>query len=73
MNLSKNSAGSAASGGGHTVDYYIKRQKNNEAAKISRLRKKEHEIQLAEQKRRLEIAYVKLQKQINYMQSVIRA
>lgn len=52
------------------MDYYIKRQKNNEAAKISRLRKKEHEIEIAKKKQKLEMTYVKLQKQINHMRSV---
>lgn len=68
MNSSKESAGS-----GNSMDYYLKRQKNNEAAKISRLKKKEHELELAKQKRRLEITYVKLQKQINHIQSAVRA
>lgn len=52
------------------MDYYTKRQKNNEQAKISRLRKKELEMEIAKKKQKLEVAYVKLQKQINHMQSV---
>jgi len=51
-------------------DHYIKRQKNNEAAKTSRLKKKEQEMEIAKKKQKLEITYVKLQKQINRMQSV---
>lgn len=62
MNSSTNST--------NNMDYYIKRQKNNEAAKISRLRKKEHEIEIAKKKQKLEMTYVKLQKQINHMRSV---
>lgn len=64
MNSSKNSSGNSS------MDYYLKRQKNNEQAKISRLRKKEHEIELAKKKQKLEMTYVKLQKQINHMQSL---
>jgi hypothetical protein len=63
MNSSKNSSS-------HGMDYYMKRQKNNEAAQKSRLRKKEHEIEIAKKKQKLEMTYVKLQKQINHIQSV---
>jgi hypothetical protein len=68
MNSSKNS--SSNNNNNSMQDYYIKRQKNNEAAKTSRLKKKEQEIEIAKKKQKLEITYVKLQKQINRMQSV---
>lgn len=63
MDLSKNSSK-------NNIDYYIKRQKNNEAAKNSRIKKKEHEIEIAKKKQKLEVTYVKLQKQINHLRSV---
>lgn len=52
------------------MNYYLKRQKNNEAAKNSRMKKKEQEIEVAKKKQKLEMTYVKLQKQINHMTSV---
>lgn len=57
MNTSKNSS--------KNLDYKMQREKNNEASKNSRLKKKEHEVEISKEKKKLEITYVKLQKQIN--------
>ncbi|XP_015370396.1 PREDICTED: uncharacterized protein LOC107166311 [Diuraphis noxia] len=45
---------------GRDANYYIKRQKNNEAARLCRLKRKEKEIQTEKEKRKLEATYVKL-------------
>lgn len=62
MNSSNN-----PSGNGGMDDYNSKRQKNNEQARVSRLKKKENEIAVAKKKEKLEVTYVKLQKQINHV------
>jgi len=49
---------------GRDANYYIKRQKNNEAARLSRLKRKEKEDQTEKEKIKLEAAYVKLHKEI---------
>jgi len=45
---------------GRDANYYTKRQKNNEAARLSRMKRKEKEIQTEIEKRKLEATYVKL-------------
>lgn len=62
MSTSKNSSGN--------LDYKMQRQKNNEASKNSRMKKKEHEAEISKERKKLEITYVKLQKQINQMRSL---
>lgn len=52
------------------VDYYIKRQKNNASARKCNKKKREHEIEIAKEKKELEVIYIKLQKEIKQMQSV---
>jgi len=52
------------SSNGRDPNYYIKRQKNNESARISRNKRKEKEIQAEKDKKKLEAAYVKLHKEL---------
>ncbi|KAF0773317.1 BZIP domain-containing protein [Aphis craccivora] len=52
-----------------TTDYYYQmRQKNNEAARNSRFKKKVAEIEISVQKRKLEVTYVQLKKEIKRIQ-----
>lgn len=54
-----------------TTDYYYQmRQKNNEAARNSRFKKKVAEIEISAQKRKLEVTYVQLKKEIKRIQIV---
>lgn len=54
-----------------TNDYYYQmRQKNNEAARNSRFKKKVAEIEISVQKRKLEVTYVQLKKEIKRIQIV---
>ncbi|KAL5236651.1 hypothetical protein ACI65C_004061 [Semiaphis heraclei] len=54
-----------------TTDYYYQmRQKNNEAARNSRFKKKVAEIEISVQKRKLEVTYVQLKKEIKRIQIV---
>lgn len=54
-----------------TSDYYHQmRQKNNEAARNSRFKKKVAEIEISAQKRKLEVTYVQLKKEIKRIQVV---
>ncbi|XP_022173734.1 uncharacterized protein LOC111036135 [Myzus persicae] len=46
------------------ANYYTKRQKNNEAARLSRLKRKEIENQTEKEKRKLEASYVKLHREL---------
>jgi len=64
---------SKPSGGAGSADYHAKRQKNNEAAKNSRIKKKGIELEMADKKQKLEMAYVQLQRQIDRMRSTVRA
>lgn len=54
----------------NNVNYNMKRQKNNEASKNSKLKKKELEMEMAKKKQMLEKTYVKLKKQINHIHNV---
>lgn len=53
----------------NNMNYNTKRQKNNEASRNSRLKKKELEMEMANKKQVLEKTYVQLQKQINHIKS----
>lgn len=54
----------------YNLGYNTKRQKNNEAAKSSRLKKKEHEMEIVKKKQKLEKTYVQLQKQISRIKCI---
>lgn len=57
--------------GSKNTDYYHQmRQKNNEAARNSRFKKKVAEIEISTQKRKLEVTYVQLKKEIKRIQIV---
>lgn len=49
---------------GRDPNYYIKRQKNNEAARISKMKRKDKEIQAESDRKKLEAAYAKLHKEL---------
>lgn len=53
--------------------YDISRQKNNEAARRSRLKRKQQEIEMAKTKEELEITYIELQRQIEQIKSLLSA
>lgn len=61
--------------GSSSIDnsYYISRQKNNEAARRSRLKKKQQEIEMAKIKEKLERTYIELQTQIEQIKSSLGA
>lgn len=63
------------SAGSSSIDnsYYISRQKKNEAAKRSRLKKKQQEIETAKTKEELEKIYIELQAQIEQIKSSLGA
>jgi len=52
------------SSAGRDANYYIKRQKNNEAARVSRMKRKEKEMQTEKEKKQLEATYVQLRKEL---------
>jgi len=52
---------------GRDPNYYTKRQKNNEAARISRMKKKEKEIEAESDRKKLEAVYIKLHKELRQM------
>jgi len=54
------------------MDYIIKRQKNNESARLSRLKRKECEMDTARKKQTLEKTYVKLHKEISRIVHSVR-
>lgn len=54
----------------NTEYYHQMRQKNNEAARNSRFKKKVAEIEISAQKRKLEVTYVQLKKEIKRIQNV---
>jgi len=52
------------SSAGRDENYYLRRQKNNEAARLSRMKRKEKEVQTEREKIKLETAYCKLRKEL---------
>lgn len=59
----------SSSAGNSSADdnHYIRRQKNNEAARMSRMKRKNLEIEVEKVKKELEKTYVELRKQISQM------
>lgn len=49
------------------------RQKNNEAARNSRYKKKVAEMEISKQKRTLEVRYVQLKKELNNMTAAMKS
>jgi len=55
---------------GRDMDYYIKRQKNNEASRLSKTKRKEKEIEMEKKKQQLEAVCLKLKKEIHILQQM---
>lgn len=49
------------------LEYYSKRQKNNESSRISRLKRKKDELEVAMKKVELERTCIHLQRELSYI------